>query len=73
MFFKNIYSKYIYIYIYIYIFFSTGLVQLIFAGLPLRSCLDHWTTFCGGGGGGHMKYMTYKILVESHIRQLPWG
>ena len=30
-------------------FFSTGLVKLILAGLPLRSCLGHWGTFCAGG------------------------
>ena len=28
--------------------FSTGLVRLYIAGLPLRSCLDHWATFCRG-------------------------
>ena len=42
----------LYIYIYIYIFFksfSTGLVRLYIAGLPLRSCPDPWATFCAGG------------------------
>ena len=29
--------------------FSTGLVRLYIAGLPLRSCPDHWATFCGWG------------------------
>ena len=36
-------------FIFIYLYLYTGLVQLEFAGLPLRSCLDHWVTFCGTG------------------------
>ena len=28
--------------------FSTVLVQLILAGLPVRSCLDFWGTLCAG-------------------------
>ena len=32
-----------------YFGFSRSLVQLILAGLPLRSCLDQWGTFCAWG------------------------
>ena len=28
--------------------FSAGLVRLYIAGLPLRSCPDHWANFCEG-------------------------
>ena len=28
--------------------FSAGLVRFYIAGLPLRSCPDHWATFCEG-------------------------
>ena len=28
--------------------FFTGQVRLYIAGLPLRSCPEHWATFCGG-------------------------
>ena len=37
--------------VFIYLFFScfsTGLVRLYIAGLPLRSRPDHWATFCKG-------------------------
>ena len=30
-------------------FFSTGLVRLYIAGLPLRSCPDYWGTFLWRG------------------------
>ena len=30
-------------------FFSIGLVWLYIASLPLRSCPNHWATFCRGG------------------------
>ena len=39
------------LFVWQYIFYfnqHNGLVQLVLAGLPLRSCLGYWGTFCAG-------------------------
>ena len=54
-----------------FFFFSTGLVRLYIAGLPLRSC---WTTgppsvcVCVWGGGGGGGGLSVSIFVSGHSR-----
>ena len=43
LFRKNVFFCFVFL-----VRFFTGLVWLYIAGLPLRSCPDHWATFCGG-------------------------
>ena len=55
--------------------FATGLVQLILAGLPLRSCLGHWGTFCAGGHSQSpfslLLLMGLEPMQPQSIQQVP--
>ena len=42
-------------------FSSTGLVRLYITGLPVRSCPDHWATFCRGVPNVHFSLGSSRI------------
>ena len=59
----------------IFFFFPTGLVRLYIAGL--RSCPDHWATFCGRGLPSVCFFVSWQQLDSnprpghSHVNVLP--
>ena len=48
-------------------YFSTGLVRLNIAGLPLWSCPDPWATYCGGGPPMSVFFVSGSSRIRTHV------
>ena len=47
--------------------FSTGLVRLYIAGLPLTSCQDYWATFLWRGSPNVCFFVSGSSRIRTHI------